>query len=46
MHFGIFLHASFIKKVLGAYFQFLVPKRKLFAGEFRRISEDFALQGL
>jgi len=26
MHFGSFLHASFIKKVLGAFFQFLVQK--------------------
>jgi len=34
MNFVSFPHASFIKKVLGAFFQFWVKKMKLFAVEF------------
>ena len=44
--FGSFRLASFVKKVLGAFSQFMCPKTKLFAVKFRRILEFLALQGL
>ena len=46
MVFGRFLHASFIKKVVGALSRIVHPKMKLFVVEFRRISEVLALCGL
>jgi len=46
MHFGSFLHASFIKTFLGAFSRFLPPQTKLFAVKFRRILEVLSLQGL
>jgi len=46
MHLGRFLHASFTKNVVGAFFQFFGPKTKRFAVKSRRILEVFVLQGL
>jgi len=45
-HFGRSPHSRFAKKFLGAISRFLRPKTKLFAVEFRRISEVLCLQGL
>ena len=36
-HFGSFHLTSFVKKVLGAFIQFMCPKTKLFAVKFRRV---------
>ena len=44
--FGSVLRARFIKKFMAHYLEFLHPKMKLFAVEFRRILEVFALWGL
>ena len=45
-HFGSFLRASFVKKIMGAFSQFLHPIMKLFAVEFRRILEVLRIRGL
>ena len=45
-HFGSFHLSRFIKKVLGAFSQFMRPKTKLIAMKFRRILEVLCLQGL
>jgi len=45
-HFGGFLRANFMKKVVGTFSQFLRPIMKLFAVEFRRILEVLRIQGL
>ena len=45
-HFGSFRLSSFIKKLLGAFSQFIRPKMKLFAVNFRSILDIFAFQAL
>ena len=45
-HFGSSPHSRFTKKFLVAFSQFLRPKTKVFAVEFRRILEVLCLQGL
>ena len=45
-HFGSFHLAIFPEEVLGALSRFMRPKMKLFAVEFRRIFEVFALRSL
>jgi len=45
-HFGGFLHASFIKKVVGVFSRFLRPIMRLLAVEVRRILEVLHIQGL
>ena len=41
-----FLHASFMKKVMGAFSRFLRAKMKLFAVKFRQNLEVFSVQAL
>jgi len=46
MHFRSIRLMRFMKKVLGAFSQFMRPKMKLFPAKFRRILEVFTLRGI